>query len=80
MSLLRVIGAVFAVASLMITLARPGFILLLIVISWGAPSGSFIAPYDYGLNWRKSNRVGAIDGMVSGLGTPLVPVPVLLLA
>ena len=72
MRLLRVLCGVFVLASLAIALARPAFILSLMVISWGAIGGSFIAPYVYGLFWKRASRAGAIAGLVSGLGTALL--------
>ena len=72
MRLMRVLCGVFVLASLAIALLRPAFILSLMVISWGAIGGSFIAPYVYGLFWRRASRAGAIAGLLSGLGTALV--------
>lgn len=71
MALLRALCGLFVAASLVIALAKPIFILSLMVISWGAIGGSFLAPYVYGLFLPWANRVGAIAGMVSGLGTAL---------
>ncbi|MHB1134815.1 MAG: sodium:solute symporter family protein [Chloroflexota bacterium] len=68
MGLLRILCIVFVVASLAIALYRPVFILSLMVISWGAIGGSFIAPYVYGLFWPRANKAGAIAGLLSGLG------------
>jgi SSS family solute:Na+ symporter len=39
------------------------------VIAWGALSGAFLAPYLYGLFWRRTTRAGAWAGMLTGLGT-----------
>ena len=67
--LLRALCGVFVLASLAIALTKPVFILSLMVISWGAIGGSFLAPYVYGLFLPWANRAGAIAGMLSGLGT-----------
>ena len=71
MRLLRVLCGVFVLASLVIALSKPAFILSLMVISWGAIGGSFLAPYLYGLFLPWANRVGAIAATLSGLGTAL---------
>lgn len=71
MVLLRVLCGVFVLASLAIALTKPIFILSLMVISWGAIGGSFLAPYVYGLFLPWANRAGAMAGMVSGLGTAM---------
>jgi SSS family solute:Na+ symporter len=41
----------------------------LMVIAWGALSGAFLAPYLYGLFWRRATKAGAYAGMISGVGT-----------
>jgi SSS family solute:Na+ symporter len=40
----------------------------LISLSWGAVAGAFMAPYLYGLYWRRTTRQGAAAGMVCGVG------------
>lgn len=72
MRLLRVLCGVFILASLVIALSRPIFILSLMAISWGAIGGAFLAPYVYGLFLPWANRAGALAGLFSGLGTALV--------
>jgi Na+/proline symporter len=36
-------------------------------ISWGAVAGSFLAPYLYGLFWKRTTKLGAYAGMWTGL-------------
>jgi len=69
MLLLRVLCAVFVTLSLLIALSRVDVIVNLMVIAWGALSGAFLAPYVYGLFWRRATRAGAYAGMISGVGT-----------
>ena len=38
-------------------------------LSWGAVSGAFLAPFLYGLFWRRTTGLGAMAGMVSGIVT-----------
>jgi solute:Na+ symporter, SSS family len=72
MVLLRVLCGFFIVASLVIALSKPIFIVSLMAISWGAIGGAFIAPYVYGLFLPWANRAGALAGLFSGLGTAIV--------
>jgi SSS family solute:Na+ symporter len=36
-------------------------------ISWGTVAGSFLAPYIYGLFWKRTTKWGAYAGMGTGL-------------
>ena len=84
MILMRVLCAVFVGLSLLIALSKVDVIVNLMVIAWGALSGAFLAPYLYGLFWRRATRAGAYAGMISGVGIavllflvwgkPLIPV------
>lgn len=67
MVLLRVMCAVFVGLSLFIALRKPAIIVNLMVMSWGALSGVFLAPYLYGLFWRRTTRAGVYAGMAAGL-------------
>ena len=84
MLLMRVLCAVFVALSLLIAVSKVDVIVNLMVIAWGALSGAFLAPYLYGLFWRRATKAGAYAGMISGVGTavglfyfwgkPLIPV------
>ena len=65
--LLRVLCGVFILASYVIAMLKPAWIFSLMSISWGAVAGSFLAPYLYGLFWKRTTKVGAYVGMISGL-------------
>jgi len=41
--------------------------------SWGAISGSFMAPYVFSLYYKKANKAGAWAGILSGFCVALVP-------
>jgi len=41
--------------------------------SWGAISGSFMAPYVFSLYYKKANKFGAWAGILSGFSVALVP-------
>jgi len=84
MLLMRGLCAVFVLLSLLIALSQVDVIVNLMVIAWGALAGAFLAPYLYGLFWRRTTKAGAYAGMISGVGTavllfflwgkPLIPV------
>jgi Na+/proline symporter len=75
---------VFVALSLWIAVSKVDVIVNLMVIAWSALSGAFLAPYLYGLFWRRATKIGAYAGMISGVGTavglfflwgkPLIPV------
>ncbi|HTS19532.1 MAG TPA: sodium/solute symporter [Verrucomicrobiae bacterium] len=69
MRLMRVLCAVFVILSLLIAMSRVDVIVNLMVIAWGALSGAFLAPYLYGLFWRRATRAGAYISMITGVGT-----------
>ncbi|MFO1477963.1 MAG: sodium/solute symporter [Verrucomicrobiota bacterium] len=68
MALMRVLCAVFVALSLAIAVSKVDVIVNLMVIAWGALSGAFLAPYVYGLFWKRATRAGAYAAMLSGIG------------
>jgi len=66
---LRLLTIIFILLSVAIALLKPAIILSLMAISWGAVAGSFLAPYFYGLFFRKVNATGAVAGTLTGLLT-----------
>ena len=64
---LRALCGVFIAVSVLIAGAKVTFIVNLMAISWGALAGTFMAPYVYGLFWRRANLQGAAAGMLSGV-------------
>ena len=73
--LLRILCGVFVALSLAIALAKPAVIVNLMVMSWGTLSGVFLAPYVYGLFWRRTTRAGVWAGIASGLLAAFVLFP-----
>ena len=60
---------VFLIAlSVVIALDPPTFIAQLMGISWGALAGAFLAPFLYGLYWKKVTRAAVWASFVSGVG------------
>ncbi|MEN3203349.1 MAG: sodium:solute symporter [Atribacterota bacterium] len=68
---MRVLCGLFVALSLVLALCRVSFIVNLMSISWGTVAGSFIAPYLWGLYWKRGNRWGALASMLTGLGIGL---------
>ncbi|HVM60036.1 MAG TPA: sodium:solute symporter family protein [Verrucomicrobiae bacterium] len=66
--LMRVLCAVFVLLSLSIALKQFDVIVNLMVIAWGALSGAFLAPYVYGLFWRRATKAGAYASLLCGIG------------
>jgi len=64
---MRFLCGLFVFLSLLIAFKRSTFIVNLMSISWGATAGSFLAPYVYGLYWKRGTRQAAWTSMLSGL-------------
>ncbi len=67
--LMRFLSGVFIAVSFLIARFEFAVIVTLMSLSWGAVAGAFLAPYVYGLYWKRTTRAGATAGMVAGLGT-----------
>lgn len=65
---MRVLCGLFVLVSLLLAMVKINFIVNLMVIAWGALGGAFLAPYLYGLFWKRTTKAGAYAGMFSGLG------------
>jgi Na+/proline symporter len=76
MALLRTLCAAFVGLSLAIALTKPAVIVNLMVMSWGALAAVFLAPYLYGLFWRRTTAAGVWAGIASGLAAAFVLFPV----
>lgn len=66
-AVMRLMCLLFIALSLLLALAKPAIILSLMAISWGTVAGVFLAPYLYGLFWRRVTCSGAWAGIVTGL-------------
>jgi solute:Na+ symporter, SSS family len=64
--LIRILSAVFVVVSYFI--ARYPFVLIvtLMSLSWGVVAGSFMAPFLYGLYWKRTTQAGVFAGIGTG--------------
>jgi len=72
MLILRALSIAFIVFSVFIAMKKPTIILSLMALSWGAVSGSFLAPYIYGLFSKKVNAFGALAGTVAGISVAVI--------
>ena len=65
--LIRFLSGLFILISFLIAVLKFDVIVTLMSISWGAVAGAFMAPYMYGLYWKRTSKAGAWAGMVTGL-------------
>ena len=65
---MRVLIVFFIVLSVVLALNPPTFIAQLMGISWGALAGAFLAPFLYGLCWRKVTRPAVWASFICGVG------------
>ena len=65
---MRILIVFFIVISVIIALDPPLFIAQLMGISWGALAGSFLAPFLYGLYWKKVTKAAVWASFATGVG------------
>jgi solute:Na+ symporter, SSS family len=65
---MRILIVCFIVISVVIALDPPDFIAQLMGISWGALAGSFLAPFLYGLYWKRTSKAAVWASFASGVG------------
>lgn len=65
MLLMRILCGLFVVFSFMVAVT-PNSILALMSFSWGTIAGAFLAPFLYGLYWKKTTKAGAWSGFIAG--------------
>lgn len=66
--MMRFLSGLFVALSFFIAKFKFAVIVTLMALSWGAVAGAFMAPYLYGLFWKRTTRAGAAAGMLTGLG------------
>ena len=76
MLVMRIFIAFFIVLSALIAIVQAKsnvvFIAQLMGVSWGALSGAFLAPFLYGLYWKKTTRAGCYASFIFGVGMSLL--------
>jgi len=70
--MMRFLSAIFVLLSYFLARNQFSVIVTLMSLSWGAVAGSFMAPYFYGLFWKKASKTSIWAGMASGLGTSMI--------
>lgn len=65
---MRIMLVFFIAVSVLIAIDPPAFIAQLMGISWGALAGAFLAPFMYGLYWKKTTRAGVWASFACGVG------------
>jgi SSS family solute:Na+ symporter len=67
---LRAFVAVFIIISAVIAIvqakSKVTFIAQLMGVSWGALSGAFLAPFLYGLYWKKTSKAAVVTSFICG--------------
>lgn len=69
MLLTRLLCLVFVACSFIFATQNIPIIVSLMSFSWGVVSGCFIGPYIWGLFSKRTTKIGAVAGMISGLLT-----------
>lgn len=65
---MRILIVFFIVISVAIALKPPMFIAQLMGISWGALAGAFLAPFLYGLYWKRVTKAAVWASFACGVG------------
>jgi SSS family solute:Na+ symporter/sodium/proline symporter len=67
--LMRGSSLFFVLLSVILALIKPGTIVAILAISWGAIGSAFLGPFIWGLFWKKTTKAAAFASMFLGLGT-----------
>lgn len=70
--LMRLSSAFFVLLSVIIALIKPGTIVAILGISWGAIGSAFLGPFIWGLFWKKATKAGAFASMSLGLASCII--------
>lgn len=65
--MMRFLSGIFIVLSYFIARHEFSVIVTLMSLSWGVIAGAFMAPYVYGLFWKRTTKCGVQAGMVTGV-------------
>jgi len=69
--IIRILIVFFIILSVVIAFNPPTFIAQLMGISWGALAGSFLAPFIYGLYWKRTSKAAVWASFAIGVGITL---------
>ncbi len=70
--MMRFLSGLFIIISYFIARYEFAFIVILMSLSWGVIAGGFLAPYVYGLYWKRTTLIGAKSGMITGMLTAII--------
>jgi SSS family solute:Na+ symporter len=65
--MMRFLSGIFIAISFIIARYKFEVIVTLMSVSWGAVAGAFMAPFVYGLYWKRTTLAGVKTGMFTGL-------------
>ncbi len=71
-ALMRISSTFFIILSVILALLRPGIIVTILSISWGAIASVFLGPFLWGLFTKRFSKVGAIATSIIALTTTMV--------
>ncbi len=66
--IMRILIVFFIIISVVLAINPPTFIAQLMGISWGALAGAFLAPFLYGLFWKRTTRLAVWASFIAGVG------------
>lgn len=69
LAMMRFLSAIFIAFSFIVAKFKLAIIVTLMSLSWGAVAGAFMAPFLYGLYWKRTSAIGVYAGMIAGLVT-----------
>ena len=72
LALMRFLSAIFIVISYFIARYEFALIVTLMSLSWGVVAGTFMAPFLYGLYWKRTTRAGITAGMITGASLAII--------
>ena len=76
MLIMRLFIVVFIIISAIIAIYQAKgknlFIAQMMGVSWGALAGAFLAPFLYGLYWKKTTKAGVITSFIFGVGLEII--------
>lgn len=70
--IMRILIAFFIILSVIIALNPNTYISTLMSISWGALAGAFLAPFMYGLFWKRVTKQAVWASFISGVGITVI--------
>jgi SSS family solute:Na+ symporter len=70
--MMRFLSAIFVVISYFVAKYQLSFIVELMALSWGAVAGAFMAPFFYGLYWKRATHAGVVIGMITAIATNVI--------